>query len=314
MNRHAYLIIAHKNQNQLETLISLLDDYRNDIFILIDKKSNALDENRIMKVASKSKVFFPPRISITWGGYSQVEAELILFESARRITKYTYYHLISGQDLPLQSQDYIHSFFEKYNGYEFLTYVGEEIYKRERPIDRIKYYYPLIERSSNYFSGIRNKVQHRILIPAQKLLRVDRTKNMKNIIGYGSNWVSITDDFVKYILDHKSFIKQCFSNGFCVDELFIHTLAENSDFSKRVFIREGINDKRYDRQGNLRYINWWSGSPRIWRIDDKEELLEAIDRGYLFSRKFDESFDKSIIAFIKEKVINGKEKETTIKL
>lgn len=36
----AYLIIAHNEPLILKTLISLIDDVRNDIFILIDKKSD----------------------------------------------------------------------------------------------------------------------------------------------------------------------------------------------------------------------------------------------------------------------------------
>ena len=38
--KHAYLILAHNNFNQLKKLINLLDDIDNDIFIHIDEKSN----------------------------------------------------------------------------------------------------------------------------------------------------------------------------------------------------------------------------------------------------------------------------------
>lgn len=33
---------------------------------------------------------------------------------------YAYYHLLSGQDLPIKSQDYIHQFFEEHQGKEFV--------------------------------------------------------------------------------------------------------------------------------------------------------------------------------------------------
>ena len=39
MEKHAFLIIAHKLDFTLSTLLSLLDDKRNDIFIHIDKKT-----------------------------------------------------------------------------------------------------------------------------------------------------------------------------------------------------------------------------------------------------------------------------------
>ena len=38
-NKHAYLIIAHTNWNQLNKLVRVLDDLRNDLYIHIDQKS-----------------------------------------------------------------------------------------------------------------------------------------------------------------------------------------------------------------------------------------------------------------------------------
>jgi len=37
--KHAYMIIAHTNFEQLQTLLDLLDDERNDIYLHIDKKA-----------------------------------------------------------------------------------------------------------------------------------------------------------------------------------------------------------------------------------------------------------------------------------
>lgn len=39
--RHGFLIMAHNNWRQLRTLLMLLDDSRNDIFLHIDKKAVA---------------------------------------------------------------------------------------------------------------------------------------------------------------------------------------------------------------------------------------------------------------------------------
>lgn len=40
MNKHAYLIIAHNEPYLLETLVNLIDDERNDIFIAVDKRTD----------------------------------------------------------------------------------------------------------------------------------------------------------------------------------------------------------------------------------------------------------------------------------
>ena len=38
-NKHAYCIMAHGNWEQLQMLIDVLDDERNDIYLHIDKKA-----------------------------------------------------------------------------------------------------------------------------------------------------------------------------------------------------------------------------------------------------------------------------------
>ena len=204
--------------------------------------------------------------------------------------------MISGQDLPLHSQDYIHKFFEKYKGYEFLTFVGKDIYEKNKPMDRIKYFYPMTDMPvKKNLKKCFMYIQKTLFLPIQKLVGINRCRNSTFILGYGSNWVSITDHFVQYILKNENGIRSVYSYGICVDELFIHTLAINSDFKDHIFIRDGIHDKKEDRQGNLRYINWWTGNPYVWRIDDRDELIEAKNRGYLFARKFDENIDNEII-------------------
>lgn len=54
------------------------------------------------------------RTLVTWGGYSQINAELLLLQLATESGIYQYYHLISGSDLLIQTQDVFHDFFEKY--------------------------------------------------------------------------------------------------------------------------------------------------------------------------------------------------------
>lgn len=52
--KHAYLIIAHSNLKQLQQLLLLLDDPRNDIYIHIDKKSKL----NLNEIAPPNEVFF----------------------------------------------------------------------------------------------------------------------------------------------------------------------------------------------------------------------------------------------------------------
>ena len=55
-------------------------------------------------------IFTNKRINVKWGHSSQVKTEMSLYEMAAQ-RQYAYYHLISGVDLCLKTQEEIHHFF-----------------------------------------------------------------------------------------------------------------------------------------------------------------------------------------------------------
>ena len=69
MKRHAYCIIAHNDAYCLEKLISLIDDERNDIILIFDKKSDL--SNSFLPQTRFSRILRPQSsqlIDIQWGG------------------------------------------------------------------------------------------------------------------------------------------------------------------------------------------------------------------------------------------------------
>lgn len=58
---------------------------------------------------------------MTWRDYSQIKIEIVLIKVASQ-KNYAYYHLISGVDLLLKSQEEFHQFFKKHNGKEFIHF------------------------------------------------------------------------------------------------------------------------------------------------------------------------------------------------
>ena len=91
MDKHAYLIIAHSNLEQLHKLLLLLDDPRNDIYIHLDLKSK-LDIKKITPPHMKySHCKFCERVDVRWGNVSLIQAEMNLFELAS-LVEHAYYH------------------------------------------------------------------------------------------------------------------------------------------------------------------------------------------------------------------------------
>lgn len=68
MDKHAYLIIANNNWDQLLLQLQLLDHEKNDIFLMIDAKAKFNDEIKLKTALRYSKLIFVDRMKIFWGG------------------------------------------------------------------------------------------------------------------------------------------------------------------------------------------------------------------------------------------------------
>ena len=68
MGKHAYLIIAHKDDLTYRTLLQLLDDPRNDIYVHMDLKNKTYQVEQAEHYVRKSRVVHTMRTSVSWGG------------------------------------------------------------------------------------------------------------------------------------------------------------------------------------------------------------------------------------------------------
>lgn len=293
--KQAYLIITHNKIEQLKFLVSLLDFEKHDIYILFDKKAqiNREQKEQIESVVKKSTLCFTKEIPIYWGDYSLVEAELELFTTALENNDYSMYHLLSGVDLPLDTAENIYNFFDERKDYNFLTMVSDELFEKNKIYERVSFKYLAPYLSSR---SINNKIlkkglniYRRFEIGLQRILRVDSFKKYNIALKYASNWCSLNHKAVQVLLKEREFIEKVFRQTRVNDELFIPTILEKNDLLEKVYSLKPTNDQPTDFQGNLRYINWWDGSPYTWTDSDVdvEQLKYGKKQGHLFSRKFD---------------------------
>lgn len=291
--KHAYLIMVHKNTYVLEKLLQLLDYEYNDIYIHVDRKCTNFNWKKYRRLIRRGQLFnTSERISVTWGEFTQIKAELVLLRTAFNYRNYQYYHLLSGQDLPLQSQQRIHNFFDEHEGQIFITSrcidkkIDPGIYDRAS-VKRLFSQRPNHKLLLRKLEGFCDKVY----LEFQKIiLRRDYVQSKNIQLAYGANWFSLPESVVKCILDNQDKIRYYFKDGVCADELFVQSI-----------LREyGI--KTMDN--NLRLIDWGRGSyahPYTWHITDYVQLISSDD---LFARKFDENVDREIIDKIVEHVIS----------
>ncbi len=279
--KHAYLIMAHNNFYILEKLLELLDYEKNDIFIHIDRKVKDCDFEKFNQICKKSNVFFTKRRhNVKWGTSSQIKTELELFKTSVN-KKYKYYHLISGVDLPLKSQDYIHGICDTINkNFMWIATDG-----RDENTDRLKYFH------TGYHGKNRavNKI-NRLFMGLQNKLKVDRFKKTGMIYKQGANWCSVTNDFVEYLLKNEKMIRKMVFASSCADECYKQTLIWNSNLKETLYNEgSGYCDFRYI----TKFTSDWH--PHIYL---KEDYNDLINTNCWFARKFDVITDKEIVDMI----------------
>lgn len=288
MGRHAYLIMAHTNFEQLKIELKMLDDKRNDIYLHVDKKAKNVDFDDICSVVKDSNIYIVKRFNVKWAGFSVSECEINLLKEASK-RKYEYYHLLSGVDLPLKTQDEIHEFFQQNKGKEFVSFDLPQIHKAD--VERVKYYRMF---QDVYGRNRKNIVMlflfgiDELLIWFQRMFQINRVKGKNVIFQKGTQWFSITHKLAEIVIERENWIKETFSNTFGSDEMFLQTILNNSDLKDNVY-QKGL---RNPELACVRKIDWNRGKPYTWRKEDYEELVTS---ECLFARKFDIDIDKDII-------------------
>ena len=287
MMKHAFLILAHNEFEILRLLVSRLDDSRNDIFIHFDRKVATLPN---LEVKNAGLTVLEDRKDVRWGGFSMMEAEYALFEAAAAKGPYQYYHLLSGVDLPLKSQEYIHRFFDAHDGKEFIGYTWTQMPKEFVRKMRRWHLFPEKFKSRDFVL----RALRAGFIRFQEVFGIIRNKDVD--FKKGSQWVSVTDGMVRFMLDHKEWVHKTFRNTFSPDELVVQTLCWMSPFKGNIF---NIAD---DGAGCMRAIGWREnpGSSEMvlkdWTAEDYDLLKYS---PALFARKFNSS-DMEFIGRIME--------------
>ena len=256
----AVLIQTHK---KIDHFYDLFKSNKNVIFIIhFDKKSGVLYENDFFDNLGNVVVLDDP-INVYWGGFSQIEATLLLIKKAYTFKSIKFFHLISGDCLPLIPFESM----EKCWGED-----GNELYLEID--DKKDIYWRLNIQAPHVDTNLIRTVPGKIINRLLRVLgsRLKFTKLDVRDYAYGSQWFSFTREHTEIILEN---YENGFFNSFkkiaCADEHAFQIL-----FKKL----------RYKSAGNRRFIKFIKGksSPEILSI---KEICDAKERGFWFARKVD---------------------------
>ncbi len=285
----AYIILAHKNPHQLYRLIQKLDDQHSAFFIHIDKKASFTGFEQLHYLFNK--VIFTKRSNAGWGSFGLVEATLHAMQAIGECpVKFNRIILLSGQDYPIKSNDYINQYLKSSPFCIFIEYFLIPNHDKWQPrgglfrIDKyffgLKKYQRFIARSFNFLSDY---------------LPLIKRKHPHYMHPYaGAQWWIIDDYALKYILH---FVKNnpeyitFHKSTFAPDEVFFQTILLNSKDEK---IQKSICNN------HLRYMNWPSRYNSHPEILLKEDISNIRQSDALFARKFDIHAEENILELVDE--------------
>ncbi len=105
----AYLILAHNTPNHLRRLVQSLASDTSKSFIHLDRKS---ENHGFFETRGHNVCYTTSRVPVYWGDFSQVEAILILINTAYSDpVQFDRFVLLSGSDFPLRAAVEIERFF-----------------------------------------------------------------------------------------------------------------------------------------------------------------------------------------------------------
>lgn len=303
----AYIILAHKNPEQLTRLIERLNTETTSFFVHIDQTTDQETYEQMVKELSRfSNVYWLKRYDTYWGAFRAVKATYEgIQELFNKNLAFDYVFFLTGQDYPIKSVSYIEEYLTKNLGKEFIEYYPLPNENWKDPNFTIN-----VDRVENWFINGKLVKHDFIALPknASLKLRVFLTlcswlirlnilpRKRKFPDGFqpfgGSAYWCLSRNCAEYI---NNFIQQnpAFINFFrfagLTDEVFFQTIILNSPFKEQV-----IND-------DLKYVVW--PGPAILGKNDIENLKNSSD---LFARKFDSTIDAEVLDLIDQKILEIK--------
>lgn len=276
--RVAHLIITYTNPEQTERMIRRMQHPDFDFYIHIDAKLPISSHKAL--AAIPNVYLIKNRIKVRWAAFSTMQA---VFNSLQEILNsarsYDFISLMSGQDYPIKSAQYMQAFFAERKGKLLLKYRSFEG-DWEEGFERINKYH----LTDYHFKG-----QYRLQLIINALVK----RVVPRFSFYGSSmfW-AISPEAAEYVLekvDRNAGMKRFFKFTWGSDEFLVQTILMNSPFAADI-----INE-------NCHYYEHLpkTPSPKIFTTADFSNIISS-DR--IYARKFDISKDSFILDKIDEQV------------
>jgi hypothetical protein len=222
--RIAFLILAHRNADQIERLCLRLQPH--SVFVHVDAQAVNFPTNQLAELPGVTVV--SPSRAVYWGDFSMVEATLTLLSTARAAGSFDRYVLLSGECYPAKPITALEEAFETDPQREWisLTPIGAGTHLATM-IGRHWRMAPLV--------GARalDATLRRAWNKASRLLGRDLRREIGTTPYFGSQWFGLSarcvDMILRFVPAHPDFVR-AYRSVYAPDEHFFQTIVGNSEF------------------------------------------------------------------------------------
>lgn len=260
MKKHALLIQAHQDISYFIKLAKIQPNV--NFYVHMDAKSDYFPDAETAQLAN---VFLlSNRVSVRWGGFSQIEATLKLFEPAFANEDNAYFHLVSGEDVVLQPFEVIEKQWQQ--RFDFQAMMTCEMAPQ--------YAYRFIMDSPHADSDWQRQLTGKIITKLQQ--GVAKIKTYHSPIYFGSQWFSVTRADWEKIMPFTDEYSDFFRHKLVPDEHFFQTLITEKLTNQIRLSNDNRRQIIFDKNVN-------NGNSPIYL--DLLKLEQAKFNGYWFARK-----------------------------
>jgi len=272
----ACLIVTYTSAAQTMRMIERLNNGQFDFYIHLDKKADIKTHEGLFEIPNV--YFITDRVDVRWAGYSTVQAA---FNGIKQIIasgiQYDFINLITGQDYPIKSPEYIADFLANSIGKEFIEYKDFDTEWMEAK-----------GRIDKYHLG-NMKLVGKFRLEAILNFFIKRGKMPMDLKMYGvSTFWTLSPACALYVVDfieHNKELEQFLKYTWGSDEFIFQTVLMNSPYKDAI-----VNN-------NYRYVDWSAGGarPRFLTTEDYDNIIAS--EGF-FGRKFNIELDENILDLV----------------
>jgi hypothetical protein len=232
----ACLVMAYRGAPVLRRTMAVLVAAGWDVFVHLDRKADRAAYLAALGDAAQLCSFVEDPLEIFWGGFSMVQAEIRLIETARQVASYDRYILVSDDAIPIHPAPALRALHE--NEVDFielnLQQEGSEFHKRYAGFFFLDHSATAAMRQGH---RLLTELDARFFEKMAEIMTLRQSGKAALDVYWGSQFWSLTAGTVEFVLDAIAADRrraQSFEFSAISDELLFQSLIGNAQSDRQI--------------------------------------------------------------------------------